>query len=314
LYSVLKQVTPSVMYRVQELNAGRNPAVRGRRRRNQKEHSMKSSAWVIGGLALAATLWAGDLWKDKKPADWQEKDVQKFLTKSPWAKTVPMQMDPSRMSGGGRGNRGGGGGYGGGGMGGGGGYGGGGGMGGGGMGGGGRGMGGGGGYGGGGGLEGAGGGGMPELPAAVVRWESAPLVREANARFESKEFNEAVAGFSKDYYVISVTTVGPERQGGWQGGSGQQEDPQQAADRRTQMQARVLAATSLKRGGSDSRAPERVETLKDSNGRVMLFLFPRALALENGEKDLNFETALGPAIIKARFNLKDMAQGSIQGL
>jgi hypothetical protein len=278
---------------------------------------MKGSAWVIGGLVFAATLWAGDVWKDKKPADWQEKEVQKFLTKSPWSKTVQMQMDPSRMMGGGRGNRGGGGGYGGGGMGGGGGYGGGAGGGGGMGGGGGRGMGGGGGYGGGmggGGLEGAGDGGMPEMPAAVVRWESAPLVREANSRVESKEFNEAVAGFSKDYYVISVTTVGPERQGGWQGGADHQEDPQQAAERHTQMQARVAAATSLRRGGSDSRAPERVETLKDSNGRVMLFLFPRSLTLENGEKDVNFETALGPMTIKARFNLKEMAQGSIQGL
>ena len=184
--------------------------------------------------------------------------------------------------------------------------------------GGGGGRGGGGGYGGrgtgaeGGGMEGAGGG-MPELPAAVVRWESAALVREANARAESKEFNEAVAGFSKDYYVISVTTVGPERQGGWQGGP-RQEDPQQAEERHAQMQARLVASTVLRRGGSESRAPERVETLKDSNGRVLLFLFPRALALENGEKDLSFETVMGPMMIKTKFNLKEMAQGSIQGL
>ena len=27
---------------------------------------MKSSLWVVGGLALAATVWAGDAWKDKK--------------------------------------------------------------------------------------------------------------------------------------------------------------------------------------------------------------------------------------------------------
>jgi hypothetical protein len=166
----------------------------------------------------------------------------------------------------------------------------------------------------GGGIEGAGGG-IPELPAAVVRWESAPLVREANARAESKEFNEAVAGFSKDYYVISVTTVGPERQGGWQGRSGREaDDPQEAEQRRAQMVSRLAASTFLRRGGGESRSPERVETLKDSNGRVLLFLFPRALALENGDKDLNFETTMGPMIIKTKFNLKDMAQGSIQGL
>ena len=292
---------------------------------------MKSAMWVFGGLALAATVWAGDIWKDKKPADWPEKDLTKFLSKSPWAKSVPMQMDPSRM-GGGRGGRGMGGGGGRGGMGGGGGYGGGGGMGGGGgigggmsggmSGGGGRGgMGAGGGYGGagtGGGIGSEGGmdsGGMPALPAAVVRWESAPLVREANARSESKEFNEAVAGFAKDYYVISVTTVAPERQGGWQGGdwSGQQ-NPSQAEERRKQMQARVVEATSLRRGGGDSRAPERVESLKGSGGRVTLFLFSRALALENGGKEVNFETSLGPMVIKAKFNLKEMSQGAMQGL
>ena len=54
---------------------------------------MKSSAWLIGGLVLAAMLWAGDVWKDKKPVDWPQKDLQKFLTKSAWSKTVPMQMD-----------------------------------------------------------------------------------------------------------------------------------------------------------------------------------------------------------------------------
>jgi hypothetical protein len=272
---------------------------------------MKSTLWVLGGLALAATVWAGDVWKDKKPADWPEKDLTKFLSKSPWSKTVPMQMDPNRSNRLGRGGRGGYGG--GGGMGGGGGYGGG--------------MGGGmgrGGYGGGSGTgsgmgnEGGMGGGsaMPDLPAAVVRWESAPLVREANARAETKEFNDAVAGFAKDYYVISVTTMAPERQGGWQGGGdwSAQQDPQQAEERRKQMQARVLESTKLRGGAGEPRAPERVESLKGGGGRVMLFLFPRALALENGEKELSFETALGPMVIKTKFNLKEMSQGSIQGL
>ena len=57
----------------------------------------------IGDVVL--TLGAGDVWKEKKPADWPQKDLQKFLTKSAWSKTVPMQMDPSRMNGG-RGSRG----------------------------------------------------------------------------------------------------------------------------------------------------------------------------------------------------------------
>ena len=62
---------------------------------------MKGSIWLWGGLALAATGWAGDPWKDKKPADWSDKDLQKFLNKSPWAKTVPMQFDSNRAGRGG---------------------------------------------------------------------------------------------------------------------------------------------------------------------------------------------------------------------
>ena len=152
---------------------------------------------------------------------------------------------------------------------------------------------------------------MPGLPAVTVRWESAPLVRAANARVETKEFNAAVAEYAKDYYVISVITVAPDWQGG---GSGRQEDAQQAEERSKQMQARVAEATSLKRGDNETRAPERVESLKESGGRVLFFLFPRGLNLENGGKDLSFESALGPMVIRAKFNLKEMSQGSMQGL
>jgi thiamine biosynthesis protein ThiC len=66
---------------------------------------MKNSVWILGGLAVAATAYAGEVWKDKQPAEWQEKELSKFLAKSPWAKTVAMQMDPRRASGG-RNNRG----------------------------------------------------------------------------------------------------------------------------------------------------------------------------------------------------------------
>jgi hypothetical protein len=278
---------------------------------------MKGWMLAAGGLALAMSVWAGDAWKDKKPADWTEKDLTKFLTRSPWAKSVAMEMDFSRMSrnrsgrggiggempGGGVPGDGAGAGP---------------------MGGRGGGMGGpgGGGRGPGGGMAGGGmgeggmeGGGMPAPPPAIVRWESAPLVREANARAESQEFNEAVAKFAKDYYVVSVTIAAPERPGGWPGGGGGwggRQDSGAMDERHKQMTARLVEATSIKAGG-EARPPERVEVLKSVNGRTTLFLFPRALALEGAAKELNFETALGPMVIKAKFNPKEMAQGSIPG-
>ena len=180
-------------------------------------------------------------------------------------------------------------------------------------------MGGGGGYGGG----GAGGADSSDnTPAAVVRWESAPLVRAAEARSESKEFNDAVAGFAKDYYVVSVSSMGAERRGGWgvggggEGGWGGQnadQTPEQVETRRKAMDARLIAVTSLTRAGQ-ATAPERVESLKGFEGRVRLFLFPRSLALDKSIEELAFQTALGPMAVKTKFNLKDMSQSSEPGL
>ena len=181
-------------------------------------------------------------------------------------------------------------------------------------------MGGGGGYGG-----GAGGADSSDnTPAAVVRWESAPLVRAAEARSESKEFNDAVAGFAKDYYVVSVSSMGAERRGGWGvGGGGEGEGgwgapnadqtPEQVETRRKAMDARLIAVTSLTRAGQPI-APERVESVKGSGGRVRLFLFPRTLALDKSTEELAFQTALGPMAVKTKFNLKDMSQSSAPGL
>jgi hypothetical protein len=191
---------------------------------------------------------------------------------------------------------------------------------------------GGGGMGGGGGYGGRGGGadtpdGMNDnTPAAVVRWESAPLVRDAETRSESKEFNDAVAGFAKDYYVVSVSSMGAERRGGWGGGQGgpgegeggwggqnADQTPEQAETRRKAMDARLIAITSLTRAGQPI-APERVESVKGSGGRVRLFLFPRSLALDKSTEELAFQTALGPMAVKTKFNLKDMSQSAEPGL
>jgi len=190
-------------------------------------------------------------------------------------------------------------------------------------------MGGGGGHGGGG-MGGSGGAETSDnTPAAVVRWESAPLVRDAEVRSESKEFNDAVAGFAKDYYVVSVSSMGAEGRGGWGGGQGapggpeggeggwgrpdSQQTPEQVETRRKAMDARLIEVTSLTRAGQPI-APERVESVKGSGGRVRLFLFPRSLALDKSTEELAFQTALGPMAVKTKFNLKDMSQSSEPGL
>jgi hypothetical protein len=55
------------------------------------------------------------------------------------------------------------------------------------------------------------GGQFPLVPVGslAIRWESAPLVRDALMRIESKEYNDALARLSKDYYVIAVLRMPP---------------------------------------------------------------------------------------------------------
>ena len=50
------------------------------------------------GLALSAgALAPAEFWNDKQPADWSEKEVQRLLTKSPWAKEVAAEMNFAGM-------------------------------------------------------------------------------------------------------------------------------------------------------------------------------------------------------------------------
>src|ERR1017187_4405173 len=134
---------------------------------------LTAGAGVQSRLRLYAA--SSDFWNKKEPAEWSSEEIDKLVTKSPWARQVNASSAAmSRQSGGSGGGGGNGGGMGDPGIGGGGGgYPGGGGMGypGGGMGGG-RG-------GGGGGRRGNGGGPMPVSYTATVRWESAKPVQEA---------------------------------------------------------------------------------------------------------------------------------------
>jgi hypothetical protein len=58
---------------------------------------------ILGiGLGSSLAAWGfapGEFWDDKQPAEWSEKDVQRILTKSPWAKGVNLEMDFGAMEG-----------------------------------------------------------------------------------------------------------------------------------------------------------------------------------------------------------------------
>jgi hypothetical protein len=236
---------------------------------------------ILVSLALAGSLCAGEFWNDKEPAAWSEKEIERMLTKSPWAKQVTAAMDFSKMRGmgggppGGMGGPGMGGGPPGGGMGG-------------------PGMGGGppgGGMGGpgmGGGPPGMGGGppgGMPEFKA-TVRWESAAPIRAALKKGAPEE--------DADLHIVGITGLPMMGRGG----------NQEMAARRKQMLEELKTTTSLTGKGKTSVNPTRVH-VDESTGAVYFF-FAKSDALTPDAKELTFTTQMGPMEFKAKFAPKEM--------
>jgi len=168
-----------------------------------RRHAIQSIVCVVAVSAFATAGWASDAWKDKKPSDWTEKQMDKFMTSSPWSNTVQpssnLPMDSGAPSGPGGGGWSGGGG----------------------------GMGGGGGRGGGGGAMGGGMGASMPIMTYQIRWMSAPIMREALKLSESDALNAAIAKYADSYYVIGVQMQvegggggGGPRGGGGRGGMG----------------------------------------------------------------------------------------------
>jgi len=234
---------------------------------------MRRMVWTVGFLTLSLAMWAGDFWKDKKPEEWSASEVQAFLGKSPWAKTVELEYNqihnvagslpgPTGRDGG-TGTAA---------------------------------------------LPGDGGDIVERTHSrgtpAIVRWGSAPLVRAACAKAGWTDFNATVANYAKSYYVISVTM--PEKtRAPWQKGPTGRETKEEADERLRGTQERMLQSASLKCGRKSVR-PDRVEYVNGTQGRVSLYLFPRSPALETNDCDVDFFTAPAPMVIRAKFKLKDM--------
>lgn len=251
----------------------------------------------VGGVC-AAPGFSKDFWVEKKPDQWSEKDIEKLLNHSPWAKEVNAELNMGGMGGGGmRGGRGGipemsadssagmGGGDMGGGPGGGGG-------------------------GGGRGGRGGGGGGMGEMPQmpqirAQVRWESAQAVRAALKKPVPKDM--------ADHYVISLNTQpspmllgggGPRGERGGERPEGA--PPPDPEARRKAIAERLKAGTELRRKGKDPIHPAQVLTAMDQQRFIALFLFSHADVIVLEDKEVQFVAKLGPAEFKTKFSLKDM--------
>ena len=128
------------------------------------------------------------------------------------------------------------------------------------------------------------GGGMPQFHA-VVRWESAAPIRVAR-KMESAPDNN---------YRISVSglPMGPRR-----GGNG---------DRSSELLNGLAALTDLERKGKDSIPCSRVEMSKGEDTNTLMFYFESGSApIQAGDKEITFNTKIGPLQVKAKFVPKEM--------
>jgi hypothetical protein len=154
----------------------------------------------------------------------------------------------------------------------------------------------------GGGMGGPGGG--MEMPKIMVRWDSAGPMRAAASKLEAPEL-KSIEEWSKEFYIVTVSGMSMMRQ--------RQEGRTPDPERMKQMSERVRSNTTLKRKGKDDLQPSRVEMVKGADGMVMAFLFPRTEAISADDKDVSFETAMGPMQIKSKFVLKEMmVQGKLE--
>jgi hypothetical protein len=245
----------------------------------------------IASAALPAWAFSSkDFWETKPSGDWNSEEIDRMITKSPWAKEVTVTSG-SRMSGPGSGGGGrsrGGVGFPGGGIG----F-----------------PGGGGGYPGGGNRGGYPGGGRPSsdddrrVIRATVRWESALPIQEAlHLHVDDEKPNP---DFEKYYVIALIGDLGDlhsGRRGRYDDNS--DNDRKDQADRRmeafkeyTRLE-RKDGPLHLDKVDEGSRAGDR--------GPGVYFYFSRNNEISMDDKELDFSTKVGATEIKAKFTLKDM--------
>ena len=247
---------------------------------------------AVAGLA-AVSLWAADFWRSKPFTEWSDKDVQKMLTASPWARQVSVTADnpaAGRM-GGGRGQD----------------------------------LGdatstprppsgsgipgvdaGGGGFGGGdpspGGGRSAGGltpediGGPSQSVMVMVRWQSALPMKQAalRARYGSEVATapeaKKILEHEETAYIVSI--------GGLPAAvaRGNLESLKESAKRQTSLSAK----------GKDKLAPAEVQITQRDRLADAVFIFPKTQPFVLDDKEVEFSTRIGTASVRYRFRLKDM--------
>ena len=126
----------------------------------------------------------------------------------------------------------------------------------------------------------------------VIRWESAKPINDARKKGATDVFAK--------YYVLSLS--GTPRNGAPGTPFGDDDaDPRRPS--REQMQANLRQSTQLQIKGKTPLKPERIE---QSETGIMFWFSRDDHPIRRDDKEVSFQTKLGPLQLKARFALKDM--------
>jgi hypothetical protein len=236
---------------------------------------------VLAGMFLfGACLFAADFWVAKPAAEWSDKDLQKMMSNSPWAKPFSVPMSgPSTQFGNAQGNsgadpgnpapisEGGGGGRGGG-------------------------------RGGGGGSGGASAAGAGAAPAGggsldlVARWQSAMPMKQAFVRMKygaqasvSEEAKQTLDRVEPGYMIIVSGNLRPFMRTNPEGFKKVVQDS---------------AVLSVK-----GKEPVKLEMV-DVSPQQIIFLFSKTTPITLDDKEVDFTTKVADVVLKYKFKLKDM--------
>src|SRR5262245_3364943 len=222
-------------------------------------------------IVCAAAFSAAEVWNTKDSSIWTEAEANLILNNSPWAKQVKTKPQSGGAQRGGRvgmGRRGG--------------------------------MGGPGGYPRGGGSRGR----DTVAPmSALVRWESAKPVQEAEARLKklsNSEDSPADANSLENRYVVSVIGLRPQgRQGARQDGNG---------GGTRQMRDQLMTYTQLVLKNRAPIGPEDIKVNTQSGANEIQFFFPKTSPITLDDKEVTFQTTIGRMKVENRFDLKKMTR------
>jgi hypothetical protein len=230
-------------------------------------------------LACAFCLCAADFWQSKPFAEWSDKDLQKMIGNSPWARPFSVSLsgptppsvggaaagnagtDPeaarpiSENSGGGRGGRGGGGG-----------------------------------------AAPAGAIGGDVSSNVVARWQSALPIKQAFVRLkygaEAATSPDAKQMLEREETSYVIVLSGPLR-----------------AFMRGDLDAAkksIVDMSSLSVKGKDALKPAQLQISPGQRSIDMGFIFPRSAPFTLDDKEVEFSTKIGDVLLKYKFRLKDM--------